>query len=156
MSGGSSGGALRAFAGLWYGFGVQVIRFRRLTSHFDGESHAAVERALRPPAFVRVEYLPEETPGGAPRLVSAQEGSGTVEQVRVLLLSGDLQLTDLVDVGDGWQTFDDCLLFDAEREQLLRRARPRRWALGVLVGLGSLGVLVLAGLLWWALRPSLD
>ncbi|HLM45068.1 MAG TPA: hypothetical protein VK458_14435 [Myxococcaceae bacterium] len=148
---------MRALAGLWYGSRVQVIRFRRLTSHFDGESHAAIERALHPPAFVRVESLPDDTPGGAPRLVSAQEGSGTVEQVRVLLLSGDLRLTDLVDVGDGWQTFDDCLLFDAEREQLLRRARPRRWALGVLVGLGgALGVLVLAALLWWDFLPSLD
>jgi hypothetical protein len=136
---------------------VQVIRFRRLTSHFDGESHAAIQRALHPPAFVRVESLPDETPGDAPRLVSAQEGSGTVEQVRILLLSGDLRLTDLVDVGDGWQTFDDCLLFDAEREQLLRRARPRRWALGVLVGLGgALGVLVLAVLLWWHLLAALD
>ena len=46
---------MRVLAGLWYGFRVQVIRFRRLTSHFDGEAHAAVERALRPPAFVRVE-----------------------------------------------------------------------------------------------------
>jgi hypothetical protein len=136
---------------------VQVIRFRRLTSHFDGESHAAIERALHPPAFVRVESLPDETPGDAPRLVSAQEGSGTVEQVRVLLSSGDLRLTDLVDVGDGWQSFDDCLLFDAERERLLRRARPRRWALGVLVALGgALGVLVLAALLWWHLLAALD
>jgi hypothetical protein len=133
---------------------MQTIRFRKLTSHFDGEAYAEVERALHTAASLDV--LPVETSGGVPRQVTAQEGSGTLEQVRILLLSGDLQLTDLVDVGDGWQTFDDCLLFDAEREQLLRRATPRRWLLVVLVALGALVALVLASVSLWALLFHLD
>jgi len=123
---------------------MQVIRFRRLTSRLDGEAHAQVEQALR---LASLDGMRVETPGGAPRQVTAHEGSGTVEQVRILLRSGDLQLTDLVDMGDGWQTFDDCVLFDAEREQFLRRTRPRRWALGALMALGALGALLLAAVL---------
>jgi hypothetical protein len=70
--------------------------------------------------------------------VTAREGEGSLAQVRVLLRSGDLQMTDLVDVGDGWQTFEDCLLFDPDREWLLRRASLRRWGLGALLLAGGL------------------
>jgi hypothetical protein len=123
---------------------MQAIRFRKLTSHFDGEAYAEVERALSTTSALDV--LPIETSTGVPRQVTARDGSGTVEQVRILLRSGDLQLTDLVDVGDGWETIEDCVLFESEREQLLRRSTHQRWVLGACVALGSLV------LLWALLR----
>jgi hypothetical protein len=118
---------------------VQVIRFRRLTSRPDAHTQAEVWEAFN--KMDGLSLLTGDAPEPAPRLVTAWEGEGSLEQVRVLVRSGDLQLTDLVDVGDGWQTFEDCILFDAEREWLQRRASLKRW------GIAALALLLLGGAL---------
>lgn len=43
-----------------------------------------------------------------PQEVSAVEGTASLKQLRTLLAGGDLKLTDLVDVGNGWETLGDC------------------------------------------------
>ncbi len=121
----------------------RVIRFRKLTSRADGSLNRPLPDET--PYVDLMEYVGDTHKGAPARKVTAHEGSGSFEQVRVLLLSGDLKLTDLVDVGQGWQTFEDCLLFDAERTLLLRRASRRR---AVLVAVLLAGVLLVAGLLF--------
>ncbi len=130
------GATLQVLGSLCYGIRVQVIRFRKLTSRADAHSQAEIWEAFSQDDGLSL--LTGEAPGAAPRLVTAREGEGSLAQVRVLLRSGDLQMTDLVDVGDGWQTFEDCLLFDPDREWLLRRASLRRWGLGALLLAGGL------------------
>jgi len=134
---------LRVRERLCYGIRVQVIRFRMLTSRVDAHTQAEIWEAFNHGDGLNL--LTGEAPGAAPRLVMAREGEGSLEHVRILFRSGDLQLTDLVDVGDGWQTFEDCILFDEDREWLLRRASLRRWGLGALF---LAGTLLGAGLLW--------
>ncbi|HLM45652.1 MAG TPA: hypothetical protein VK458_17390 [Myxococcaceae bacterium] len=120
----------------------RVIRFRKLTSREDW----SLDRPLpgETPYVDLMDYVGKKQKESPARKVTAHEGSGSFAQVRVLLLSGELQLTDLVDAGQGWQTFEDCLLFDAERTLLLRRASRRR---AVLVAGGVLGVVLLVMLL---------
>ena len=124
---------------------MQVIRFRKLSSRADAHTQAEVWEAFN--KLDSLSLLTGEAPEAAPRMVSAREGEGSLEQVRTLLRGGDLKLSDLVDVGEGWQTFDDCLLFDAERQWLLRRASLRRWGLvALLLGGVLLGAFLLS--LW--------
>ena len=127
------------------------VRFRKLSHRFDPSTYAETVASNRADGD-SADLAPLLALASAPRQVTAREGSGSVEQVRVLLQCGELQLTDLVDVGEGWQTFDDCLLFDAESESLRRRAslRRRMLLLALLAG-GSL----LAALLFFA-APYLE
>jgi hypothetical protein len=136
------GATLQVLKGLCYGTRMQVIRFRKLTSHgTHRDSLEVIQAARRETLDLDLMPFGSRNPGSPPRQVDAHEGTGNFTQVRTLLLSGDLKLSDLVDVGEGWQTFDECLLFDAERARLLRRASLKRWGLVALL-LG--GVLLVA------------
>jgi hypothetical protein len=43
-----------------------------------------------------------------PQEVSAVDGTASLKQLQTLIAGRDLKLTDLVDVGNGWETLGDC------------------------------------------------
>ncbi|MGI5862945.1 MAG: hypothetical protein ACOX6T_12910 [Myxococcales bacterium] len=75
-----------------------------------------------------------------PNEVLDSEGEADFVQVRRLLLEGRMALTDLVDVGQGWQTVGECYPFEQTALVIRERERARR----LQVALAVLGVAVAA------------
>jgi hypothetical protein len=60
----------------------------------------------------------------APRKVLASDGEAELEEVKKMLLEGRMASTDLVDLGQGWQSVIDC--YPLEEEALVAARRERR------------------------------
>jgi hypothetical protein len=60
-----------------------------------------------------------------------EEAFATLDQVQAMVARGELVPEDLVDLGDGWQSIDDCVPFDDVCEPY-RVRRKRRYVLQVL------------------------
>jgi hypothetical protein len=117
-------------------------RFRKLTDagRFDhvlahqgaGNAAAASTQAARAVVSAEEEGETEE--------MAVPETEASIEEVQALFARGELRPTDLVNVGQGWQTFDECYLFDdvaetyRRREAATRRARTAMIIAGALIG----------------------
>lgn len=83
----------------------------------------------------------------APRAVETQEGSGSLQTVQQLVRSGTLKPTDLVDLGKGWSTVEECpALLDAVDAYEGSRRVPK--------ALLFLGVAALTVMLAWLLAHA--
>jgi hypothetical protein len=117
------------------------VRFRILSGTMDPELYKVVlqdERANRLP----FQDDSIATAANTPLRVSAKEGAAPLETVRQMVLAGDLKLRDLVDVGAGWETVEDCLLLDEACEPHRLRAHQMSLLAPVAIGVLVLGVLV--------------
>jgi hypothetical protein len=78
-------------------------------------------------------------PVDAPKRVAVQrEGEEDLRVLRRWFEEGTLKRNDLVDVGQGWQSVEECPLFSTLVYQLQDRARRKAWWIYVLVVLGCL------------------
>lgn len=124
------------------------VRYRILSSMFDSRAYDSVlEAGPRRNRFIRghQHLLEASARGSAPLQVSADEGTASLEEVRQRVRSGELKLTDLVDVGQGWEMVGACALLDEACEPQRRQAARRKvlfWGGVFLLVLVLLGVLL--------------
>jgi len=119
------------------------IRYRILKAHFDPELDRVSRQAdaRREPFGVETGWSVNED---APQAISAVEETASKEQLRQLIAGGDLKLRDLVNVGNGWEPLEDCLLLDEITAPYRRRAAQVKML--VRVGIGALLLFVIAAL----------
>jgi hypothetical protein len=135
------------------------IRWRKLTSRRDAAAYRdaveeqrqamkkhslGVDSVTHVPGAVVAGLISAEVAG--PRLVDAQEGEGTLEDVATLLRDKTLSLDDLVDVGTGWVTLRDCAALTDAVEARERSDARRQWALR------ATAVVVLGGMAYGLVR----
>jgi hypothetical protein len=120
------------------------VRFRILKGHFDAE----LSRVSAQADAERDRFLLGGGEGeAAPQAISAVEGTASLKQLRTLIEGGDLKLRDLVNVGHGWETLEECLLLEEFIAPYRRRAALRK--LLTRVGIGALVLLVVAALIYF-------
>lgn len=120
------------------------IRYRILKPHFDSELNRVSRQAdarREPIPFVNGWAVNESAPQG----ISAVEGTASEEHLRQLLAGGELKLRDLVNVGNGWEPLEDCLLLDELTAPYRRRVAHLK--LLVRVGIGALLLFIFAVIL---------
>lgn len=122
-----------------------LIRFRILEGHDDAELSrvaAMSDRANNPFSTVGAVTSREH----APQEISATEGTATLKQLRVLLEEGDLKLSDLVDVGNGWEPLEECVQLDELTAPYRRKAALMKqliWWGGAALFFGTLVAMIL-------------
>jgi hypothetical protein len=125
------------------------VHYRRLTNHFDQDAYeytlAAEARDDRGFAGTqgRGRTHPLMALLEAPRAVEVDAEEAEMDDVRKLVLDGWLRETDLVDLGQGWQTVGECQELSEECEAAAAGARrTRRATTAALVLLVVLAALV--------------
>jgi hypothetical protein len=121
------------------------VRYRKLARSFDLDGYVSAISAAGDEAS-KQPHLSARSRGSAqtaaelgaavgglvstPSRVFAEEGEDELEAVQEMLAGGLLAPTDLVNLGGGWQTFEDCVPFadqcDTYRRLPASRRRPRR------------------------------
>ena len=160
------------------------VRYRILTSTTDEKeiervaSENARESELEVPRFLRGPRPDEEASllerlsarrhrgggpslGGivvaaaeAPRQVLECDGEAELEEVKRMLLEGRMSSTDLVDIGQGWQTVDECYPLEEEAFVAAKRERRRRTGGNLLIALVTVVAIALAFALALAMSPE--
>jgi hypothetical protein len=121
------------------------VRYRNLSRSFDHRTYASNVSAAGDAARERYRSTPRLLRGDSsgameaelaasitglvstPSEVSCEEGEAELEDVRAMLARGELEPTDLVDIGEGWQTLRDCYPFEEQCDAYDRLPFWRRY-----------------------------
>lgn len=128
------------------------VRFRKLLAHTDPEALKSVRRARYGHGLVGSVMNEATARAEAPVTVDSTDAEADLEQVVEAVRRGALEPKDLVDVGEGWQSIEDCpLFFDVCERTGAYRSSKILYALGILL---ATFIAIGAGLVWlWAQTP---
>lgn len=90
----------------------------------------------------------------APRKLLDSDGEAELEVVKRMVLEGRISSTDLVDIGEGWQTVSECPLFEEEARLAAKRERRSRVLKALLIVAAVAAAIALIFALGSAMTPE--
>ncbi|HCF62713.1 MAG TPA: hypothetical protein DFS52_32580 [Myxococcales bacterium] len=90
----------------------------------------------------------------APRKLLDSDGEAELEVVKRMVLEGRISSTDLVDIGEGWQTVSECPLFEKEARIAAKRERRSRVLKALLIVAAVAAAIALIFALGSAMTPE--